>query len=57
MTLVEKILAKKAGKKVVKPDQIVEVSVDLAMIHDALGAHTIAKFRELGLEKVWDPTK
>jgi len=57
MTLVEKILAKKAGKKTVKPDQIVEVSVDRAMIHDALGAHTIARFRELGVKKVWDPAK
>jgi 3-isopropylmalate/(R)-2-methylmalate dehydratase large subunit len=57
MTLVEKILAKKAGKKFVKPDEIVEVSVDRAMMHDALGAHTIAKFRELGVEKVWDPAR
>jgi 3-isopropylmalate/(R)-2-methylmalate dehydratase large subunit len=57
MTLVEKILAKKAGKKAVRPDEIVEVSVDLAMIHDALGAHTIAKFRELGVEKVWNPAR
>jgi len=57
MTLVEKILAKKAGKKFVRPDEIVEVSVDRTMIHDALGAHTIAKFRELGVKKVWDPTK
>jgi len=57
MTLVEKILAKKAGKKAVRPDELVEVSVDLAMIHDALGAHTIAKFRELDVEKVWDPER
>jgi 3-isopropylmalate/(R)-2-methylmalate dehydratase large subunit len=57
MTLVEKILAKKAGKKVVSPNEIVEVSVDRAMIHDALGAHTIARFRELGVEKVWDPAR
>jgi 3-isopropylmalate/(R)-2-methylmalate dehydratase large subunit len=57
MTLVEKILAKKAGKKVVRPDELVEVSVDRAMMHDALGAHTIAKFRELGVGKVWDPAK
>jgi len=57
VTLVEKILAKKAGKKVVRPDELVEVSVDVAMIHDALGAHTIAKFRELGVDKVWDSTK
>jgi 3-isopropylmalate/(R)-2-methylmalate dehydratase large subunit len=57
VTIVEKILAKKAGKKVVRPDELVEVSVDVAMMHDALGAHTIAKFRELGVEKVWDPGK
>src|SRR4030065_562161 len=57
MTLVEKILAKKAGKKVVRPEQIVEGAVDLTMIHDALGAHTIARFRELGVEKVWDPAR
>jgi len=31
MTLVEKILAKKAGKKVVRPDEIVEVSMDRAI--------------------------
>jgi len=33
MTLVEKILAKKAGKEAVRPDELVEVSVDRAMIH------------------------
>ena len=57
MTIVEKILAQKSGKSMVKPDEIVEVSVDLAMIHDALGAHTIAKFKELEAEKIWDPEK
>jgi 3-isopropylmalate/(R)-2-methylmalate dehydratase large subunit len=57
MTLVEQILARRSGKKTVKPDEIVEVSVDRAMIHDALGAHTIAKFRELGVDRVWNPAK
>lgn len=57
MTIVEKILAQKSGKSMVKPDEIVEVSVDLAMIHDALGAHTIAKFKELEAEKLWDSEK
>jgi len=57
MTIVEKILAQKSGKSVVKPDEVVEISVDLAMIHDALGAHTIAKFKELEAEKIWDPDK
>ena len=57
LTLVEKILARKAGKADVRPNEIVEISVDLAMIHDALGAHTVAKFRELGVEKVWNPAR
>ena len=57
MTLVEKILAKKSGQPSVKPDEIVDVSVDLAMTHDALGAHTAAKFAELGVARVWDPQK
>ncbi|MFC2002574.1 3-isopropylmalate dehydratase large subunit [Chloroflexota bacterium] len=57
MTLVEKILAKKSGQQVARPDEIVEVSVDLAMTHDALGAHTVAKFNELGVDRVWNPQK
>jgi len=57
MTLVEKILAKKSGQPLVRPNEIVDVDVDLAMTHDALGAHTAAKFNELGVSKVWDPQK
>ena len=57
MTLVEKILAKKSGQAIVRPDEIVEVSIDLAMTHDALGAHTIARFNELGIKRVWDAEK
>jgi len=33
MTIVEKILARKSMKNVVKPDSIVQVSVDLVMMH------------------------
>jgi len=57
MTLVEKILAKKSGQPLVRPNEIVDVYVDLAMTHDALGAHTAAKFNELGVSKVWDSQK
>ena len=57
MTLVEKILAKKSGQAVVRPDEIVEVSIDVAMTHDALGAHTIARFKELGVKRVWNAEK
>ncbi len=57
MTLVERILAKKSGQATVRPDEIVEVSIDLAMTHDALGAHTIARFNELGIKRVWNAEK
>ena len=57
MAFVEKILGKKTGKKTVRPEELVEASVDRAMRHDALGAHTIAEFRELGVEKVWNPAR
>jgi len=59
MTIAEKILASKAKRDKVVPGEIVTVDVDLAMTHDALGAHTIAKFKELVGEKgkVWAKDK
>lgn len=59
MTIVEKILAIKAGRDKVVQNEIVTVDVDIAMTHDALGAHTIAKFHELCGEnaKVWSVDK
>jgi len=59
MTIVERILATKARRDKVVPGEIVTVDVDLSMTHDALGAHTIAKFKELTGEhgKVWSKDK
>lgn len=57
MTIVEKILAQHAGVKTVTPGEIVEIGIDLAMTHDALGAHTVARFKELGIAKVWDASR
>ena len=59
MTIAEKILASKAKRDKVVPGEIVTVDVDLAMTHDALGAHTIAKFKELVGDngKVWAKDK
>jgi len=59
MTIVERILATKAKRDKVLPGEILTVDVDLAMTHDALGAHTIAKFKELAGEhgKVWSKDK
>ncbi len=56
MTIAEKILAKKAGKDIVKPGEFIIANVDLAMSHE--NADMVLKnFVKLGLEKVWDPEK
>jgi len=54
MNIVEKILAKASGKDEVTPGEMVEASIDVAMIHDLTGPLTIESFRKIGAEKVWD---
>jgi 3-isopropylmalate/(R)-2-methylmalate dehydratase large subunit len=53
MTLAEKILAKKSARQSVKPGEILECTVDMAMSHDAT-VRVIPPFREMGGTKVWD---
>ena len=55
-TIAEKLLAKKAGKSVTVPGEIVFVEPDLAMSHDNAGL-VIKQFRQIGVEKVWNPDK
>lgn len=55
-TLAEKILARSSGLDRVVPGQIVEGSVDLAMMHEQ-GAQTVAPFHQMGAERVWDPDR
>jgi 3-isopropylmalate/(R)-2-methylmalate dehydratase large subunit len=56
-TLVEKIIARAAGRESVAPGEIVTCKVDLAMFHDSSGPRRVApRLRELGA-KVWDPSK
>ncbi len=56
MTLAEKILARASGLDRVSPDQIVVAQVDLAMSHE--NADLVRKsFLEIGMPKVWDPSK
>ncbi len=56
-TLAEKILAKVAGVKEVKPGEIIEASVDLVMIHDLTGPLALKVMRDIGIERVWDPER
>ena len=62
MNLVEKIIARGAGKSNVSPDDVVFTRVDKAMIHDVSGPGVIKvfeKLRERGIptDKLWNPDK
>ena len=54
LTLAEKILSEKAGKRVV-PGEIVLIDVDLALAQDGTGPLAIRSIRELALEKLRMP--
>src|SRR5688500_15335684 len=56
MTLPEKLLALKAKKPDVRPGEIVEAPVDVAMAHEAC-AQLIRPFEQMGATEVWDRTK
>ena len=56
MNVTEKILARAASKKIVNPDEIIEVNVDLAMSHDGTSPPTVNTFKKIS-NKVWDPDK
>ena len=59
MTITEKILAKSAGKKVVRPGENIWLNVDVLMTHDVCGPPTIQIWkREFGEKaKIWDKNK
>ena len=56
MTITEKILARASGKKVVRPGEIVEADISVAMTTDISGTATLLTFRELKIP-VWDKEK
>ncbi len=56
-TMVEKILAVKAGKKKVVPGNLVNTKVDLALGNDITAPVAIKEFERFGVDKVFDPEK
>lgn len=56
MTLAQKILAKNAGKETVRPGDLIDVKVDVAMMHEA-AAMVRPQFEKMGAPRVWDPEK
>ncbi|HXJ66581.1 MAG TPA: 3-isopropylmalate dehydratase large subunit [Actinomycetota bacterium] len=57
MTVTEKILARAAGRDEVAPGDLIMADVDLAMGNDVTAPVAIARFKELGIDNVWDPSK
>jgi 3-isopropylmalate/(R)-2-methylmalate dehydratase large subunit len=56
-TIVEKILARAAGRDEVAPGEIIEAGVDLALANDITAPMAIAEFEKAGFERVFDPAK
>ena len=57
MNIAEKILAAHAGKRKVSPGEFINVRVDLVLANDITAPIAIREFRQLGVEKVFDPKK
>src|ERR687891_495592 len=56
-TITQKILARRAGRARVDPDDIVMCDVDLAMANDVTAPAAADAFRKMGVPKVWDRSK
>lgn len=54
MNISEKILAASSGRDEVKPNDIVEARVEMAMVNEMTGPLAIQTFEKIGTEKVWD---
>jgi 3-isopropylmalate dehydratase, large subunit (EC 4.2.1.33) len=57
MTITEKIIADHAGKKEVKPGDLVTVKIDLAMANDVTAPLAIKILEKYHIDKVFDPEK
>ncbi|MHC1570424.1 MAG: 3-isopropylmalate dehydratase large subunit [Methermicoccaceae archaeon] len=55
-TISEKILGRAAGREV-EAGEFVECAVDMAMAHDGTSVIALKVLSEMGVDKVWDPTK
>jgi len=57
MTLAEKLLAARTGRKKVSPGEFLSVPVDLVLANDVTAPLAIQEFRRLGVGRVFDPKK
>ncbi|MBN2138109.1 MAG: 3-isopropylmalate dehydratase large subunit [Sedimentisphaerales bacterium] len=57
MTITEKILARAAGRKAVRPGDLVDAAIDVVMCHDVTTPPAISMLMEKGIDRVFDPEK
>ncbi len=57
MTITEKILAAHSGKAEVRPGEIIEASIDVALGNDITAPIAISEFKKSGAKKVFDRTR
>jgi len=57
VNIAEKILARASGKEEVKPGEIVQPKVDMAMANEITGPLAIQAFKKIGVSKVWDNSR
>ncbi len=55
-TISEKIFSRASGKKA-KANDFVTANIDYAMAHDGTSVLAVRSFREMGVEKVWNPDR
>ncbi len=55
-TISEKIFSRASGKEA-KANDFVTANIDYAMAHDGTSVLAVRSFREMGIEKVWDPER
>ena len=57
MNIAEKILARASGREEVKPGEILQPKVDMAMVNEITGPLAIQAFKKIGVPKVWDNSR
>lgn len=56
-TITEKILAAHAGQEIVRPNDLLEIDLDIVLSNDVTAAIAITEFRKVGVPKVFDKDK
>jgi 3-isopropylmalate/(R)-2-methylmalate dehydratase large subunit len=54
VNLAEKVLARASSREEVKPGEIVQAKVDMAMVNEITGPLAFQAFKKIGIQKVWD---